>query len=239
MLQLTISLVKISAALLLAIALLLLTEAESPATKSSEGATEEYRLPWASGQRMYTLQGQSQGSHQSIYSKYAYDFALGPLNGTPFEILAVRSGAVVLAVDTFGPSQDCDPAAQIRSNFILLDHGDGTGSRYEHLAQGSIVVKVGQRVPQGAVLAKSGNTGYVCSLAHLHYTAIDTKTRESIDRTFFDPDVKRHDGRPKSGEWYYSSNIRVSSKAGVVFLPIVSRSYNISPGREAAGSIAP
>ena len=230
---------KIAVAFLLAIALLLLADTESPATKSSEGASEEYRLPWSSGQRMYTLQGQNQGSHQGIYSKYAYDFALGPVDGTPFEILAVRSGAVVLAVDSFGPSQDCDPAAQIRSNFILLDHGDGTGSRYEHLAPGSVVVKVGQSVPQGAVLAKSGKTGYVCGLAHLHYTAIDTKTRESIDRTFSDPDVKRHDGMPKSGEWYYSSNIRISPKAGVAFLPIVSRGYNISPGREAAGAIAP
>jgi len=229
---------KIATALLLA-ALLLSPRGVGFVSIVGEGSAEEYRLPWASGQRMYTLQGQEQGTHQGIYSKYAYDFAPGPVNDAPFEVLAARSGVVTLAVDTFSPGQDCDPTSSLRSNFVLVDHGDGTGAKYEHLEHGSASVKVGQHVTQGTVLAKSGKTGYVCGIAHLHYTAINTTTRESIDQPFSDPDLKRHNGRPKSGEWYRSSNLRVSPKAGKSFFPIVLWSHKIPSAREASGTRPP
>ncbi|MSQ14338.1 MAG: M23 family metallopeptidase [Dehalococcoidia bacterium] len=224
---------------LLVLGLFLLTRPDGFVIKSSADTVEEYRLPWKSSQRMYTLQGQNQGTHVGFSSRYAFDFAPGPTDGSQFEVLAVKSGKVVMAAGAFAPGLDCDPSASARSNFVLLDHGDGTGSRYEHLAQGSILVKLGQRVAQGAVLATSGTTGFVCGIRHLHYTALDIKTMESIHRPFSDPDVKKDNGAPKTGERYSSTNIRISSKGGKSFLPVMMRGYSIPSGRESTGTRAP
>ena len=51
-------------------------------------------------------------------------------------------------------------------NFMVIDHGNGWGSRYLHLT--SNVVKVGDQVSANQTIAKSGNTG-VGTGAHLHF----------------------------------------------------------------------
>lgn len=226
--------VKAFLALLLAAGFLFFLISDGP-PESSADVSEEFRLPWAAGQRMYTLQGPNDGTHTGIYSKYAYDFAPGPVSDTGFQVRAVRSGVVVLTVDTFSPGRDCDPTASSRSNFVLLDHGDGAGSRYEHLAQGSLLVRVGARVSRGAPLAMSGRTGYVCGVTHLHYTAVDIKTMHSLDRAFSDPDVRRDGGRPKKGQWYISNNVLTAMTKA--FLPFVANRY-IPPGKRLAEEAA-
>lgn len=50
--------------------------------------------------------------------------------------------------------------------FVIIDHGGGTTSRYGHLSQ--VDVAVGQRVGQGDVFARSGNTG-LSTGPHLDY----------------------------------------------------------------------
>ena len=49
---------------------------------------------------------------------------------------------------------------------VYINHDDGRQTRYAHLSK--VLVKAGQRVQQGDLIAKSGNTG-VSSGPHLHF----------------------------------------------------------------------
>ncbi|OOG67328.1 hypothetical protein B0E45_21930 [Sinorhizobium sp. A49] len=51
-------------------------------------------------------------------------------------------------------------------NMVEIDHGNGVASRYAHLS--TVLVKVGDRIKAGDVVAKSGNTGRSTG-PHLHY----------------------------------------------------------------------
>lgn len=51
-------------------------------------------------------------------------------------------------------------------NMVEIDHGNGVSSRYAHLSM--VLVKVGDRIKAGDVVAKSGNTGRSTG-PHLHY----------------------------------------------------------------------
>src|SRR5207249_5813342 len=71
-------------------------------------------------------------------------------------------------------------------NYVLIRHEDGTLGHYCHLQKNGSVVKVGQTVATGDVIAHSGNTGF-SSGAHLHFCVFKTKDgreRESIPVKF-------------------------------------------------------
>ncbi len=73
--------------------------------------------------------------------------------GTP--VRAARTGIVTRAGwwGTYG-------------NVVVLDHGDGSETRYAHLS--SVLVRVGQALRQGDVLGKVGSTG-ASTGPHLHF----------------------------------------------------------------------
>ncbi len=75
------------------------------------------------------------------------------------DIYASKSGTVALVVgDTSS-----------RGRYIVIDHGDGYYSEYQHLK--SVSVKKGDKVKQGQVIAKSGATNGTSKggAAHLHF----------------------------------------------------------------------
>ncbi len=85
--------------------------------------------------------------------------------GTP--IIATRSGTVTIA--TYHSSY---------GNYVEINHGDGTSSRYAHMMNGGIMVKVGQSVTQGQIIGKVGTTG-ASTGNHLHFEIrIDGKTTD-------------------------------------------------------------
>ena len=72
----------------------------------------------------------------------------------------------------------CD-GHDIIANHVILEHYDGTQTRYWHLAEGSVSVEVGDEVACGTPLGRVGSSGN-SSFPHLHFEVVD-KEGESLD----------------------------------------------------------
>lgn len=75
---------------------------------------------------------------------------------------------VVGTLDQFHP--DADPTNDMASygNYVLIDHGGGEFSVVGHLQNGSVKVRIGQRVSTGALLGRVGNSGASGGI-HTHF----------------------------------------------------------------------
>jgi murein DD-endopeptidase MepM/ murein hydrolase activator NlpD len=54
----------------------------------------------------------------------------------------------------------------VLGNFVIIDHGNGFLTTYAHNKE--LLVRNGERVSRGSIIALSGNTGH-SSAPHLHY----------------------------------------------------------------------
>jgi murein DD-endopeptidase len=136
---------------------------------------------------IYTVDGRAR-----IPGRFAIDFiALPPFgaldpdpakrpadaNGFGTEVLAVADGTIAAAVDDTPDNTPKPVPAEIASgNYISLDLGGGRFAFYEHLQQGSIMVKAGQRVTRGQVIAKLGSSGSSSIGPHLHFHVADANS---------------------------------------------------------------
>lgn len=118
-----------------------------------------YPLPWRGGPFRLSQGPNGTFSHTDAKSRYAMDIAMP--EGTP--IIAARSGVVVKT-----ENEQIGRGSDASGNFVRVKHDDGTEGVYLHLKQGSVGVRVGQRVAVGSPLALSGNTGN-SSGPHLHF----------------------------------------------------------------------
>jgi hypothetical protein len=97
------------------------------------------------------------------------------------EILAPAAGTVTYARNDVpnnprpGPPPDMnwfatlhDPVLASYGNCVVIDHGNSEYSVMAHMQQGSVTVKVGDRVAAGQVIGKLGNSGNAFG-PHLHY----------------------------------------------------------------------
>ena len=122
--------------------------------------------------------------------KYAYDFIMIDYKGNSYKgskkdpesyycfaqnILAPADGIIVEVRENcseskiFGLGPILDTYIKdIRGNYIVIQHEGGECSTLAHLKKDSILVKVGQTVKQGSVIAQCGNTGN-SSEPHLHF----------------------------------------------------------------------
>ena len=96
------------------------------------------------------------------------------------DVMAVANGTVVDTLDTLNnqvPGRLPDPRTvnihNVDGNHIVLDLGNGFFAFYAHLQKHSILVKPGQHVKRGQILAKLGNTGNT-SGPHLHFHIVDS-----------------------------------------------------------------
>lgn len=79
-------------------------------------------------------------------------------------ICAFADGVVIEAIDGI---EGFDAVNQ-RGNYVTIDHGNGWVTKYYHLADGTLKVKVGDKVKARQPIGYMGSTGYSTG-AHLHF----------------------------------------------------------------------
>lgn len=99
-------------------------------------------------------------AHYGYYRRggrhWGVDIAGPGANGS--KIVAVQSGVVTYA----------GWSSTGHGYRVIIDHGGGIETSYSHAQKGSLTVKVGQRVTQGQVIARVGQTGNTTG-PHLHF----------------------------------------------------------------------
>ncbi len=137
-----------------------------------------YYLPYQHDTKQ--LLGQGYNGKFSHKGTYALDFNLK--EGT--KVCAAREGIVVdIKEDS---NYGCkSPSCQGHANYLIIYHEDGTFSYYAHLEQNGVMVKLGEQVKAGQVIALSGNTGW-SSGPHLHFEVYKPliKGKQTIPVTF-------------------------------------------------------
>lgn len=111
------------------------------------------------------------------------------------EVLAAREGRVIKSVDSF-------EGFGFNTNFLLIEHADGTSAGYAHIKKS--LVKEGDLVEQGQPIALSGMVGQTLN-PHLHFDVINKEGTETIPISFSDVP----DGVPLAGKFYTSGNRQV------------------------------
>ena len=117
--------------------------------------------------------------------------------------LAVGSGKIVEAVDRY-PDQIPNHPVPVANdaadgNHVILKLGHGVFAGYAHLVPGSVRVHRGERVREGQVLGKLGNSG-ASTGPHLHFQLMNHPSLLDADGLPFVLDRFRLDGRVPSLE---------------------------------------
>lgn len=137
----------------------------NPNARHNEAFAYQPPVPAAS---VFTISQAFNGtySHSGEGNRYAIDIGM-PI-GTA--IRAARSGSIAVVKDSHS---DTGGSVEHRgqTNAVYVLHEDGTFGVYAHLKRGSALVRPGQRVQAGQILAQSGNSGYSTG-PHLHFAVL-------------------------------------------------------------------
>jgi murein DD-endopeptidase MepM/ murein hydrolase activator NlpD len=148
-----------------------------------------YRLPFPDGTEWEEARPRGTFAHENFpESRYARDFRVE--EGT--QVLAARAGKIVkIKSDSnrhFNPNElNCSfeeviELAKKYTNYVGIDHGDGTYAEYLHLDR-KVAVKEGQEVKQGDVIGYVGLTG-ILDAPHLHMNAFKIENGKAISIPF-------------------------------------------------------
>lgn len=120
-----------------------------------------YGLPFEEGKSFRVIQGYfSKFTHKE---RAALDFNMN--RGT--NITAARGG-IVTRVKEDGKKGGGSRKFRSEGNNIIITHEDGSRAGYWHLQHNGAMVKVGDSVKTGRVIALSGKTGFAF-VPHLHF----------------------------------------------------------------------
>jgi hypothetical protein len=87
---------------------------------------------------------------------------------------------------SFNQAERATSATAGFGNYVIIDHLNGECSLFAHLKQGSVRVKIGQRVKQGDIIGQMGSSGDSL-FPHLHYelrTGVEAKDVEGLPSYF-------------------------------------------------------
>jgi murein DD-endopeptidase MepM/ murein hydrolase activator NlpD len=167
-----------------------------------------YLLPWGGGRIHTVTQGEETTFTHNGLAAYGFDFDMNYDT-----VVAARSGKVALVYDSSNVG-GCDPALNVASNYVVIEHGDGTSALYLHLAFDSAQVAIGDIVSRGQAIAISGETGTTCDAEqsgpgpHLHF-----QVQQTVEGVYFTQslpvafdDISENDGVPIEGASYVSGN---------------------------------
>lgn len=131
-------------------------------------------------------------THYISYQKYSWDFIVLDARGRSqlgaseklrsyytfgAPVVAPADGVVISVTNDNPDNPPLQRAA--RGNEITIDHGNGEVSVLEHFQQRSITVRVGERVRQGQIIGRVGNSGNT-ALPHLHFSVKRKKGYRSL-----------------------------------------------------------
>lgn len=132
-------------------------------------------------------------SHYERPNKFAVDIAMQV--GT--DIQAARAGTVFGVKDDYHMGGAKEYFLD-KANYISILHDDGTYADYGHILLGSAMVKPGQRVAQGDIIAQSGTSGFSTG-PHLHFVVRRNEQGRAISVPFDFRDGKGQSLQPKRG----------------------------------------
>jgi hypothetical protein len=193
-------------------------------TNLAVSTATSYNLPFSSftltqGGASYPSPGNCNISSHTGNLSFAYDMQ----NGTAGKhVLSSSDGLVVSAVNTVtcnSLSTSCADYSYSCSNnggwgnTVIIQHADGTYTRYAHLQFNSVQVSLNASVCQGLYIGNQGHTGNTCCVSfngcgdHLHFQRQSTVSGASISMTFSDVA-----SNPLScGTTYSSGSVEISS----------------------------
>jgi murein DD-endopeptidase MepM/ murein hydrolase activator NlpD len=124
-----------------------------------------FHLPFPAGATFIVSQGNAGAySHDAgSDSEFAWDFDMP--EGTP--VVAAAAGRIVYIKQEY-QGGGFTPEYAGKANYVCIEHPDGLHSLYFHLSYQGVIVKEGQYVQAGQMIALSGNTGHSTG-PHLHF----------------------------------------------------------------------
>ena len=131
-------------------------------------------------------------------SEFAWDFDMP--EGTP--IVAAAAGRVAYVRQEYQGGGFTNEYLG-KANYVVLEHPDGLHSLYFHLAYQGVVVKVGQQVAAGQIIALSGNTGHSTG-PHLHF---EVQGSDWPNGAMSIPVAFAEAGVPRTGDIPLSANV--------------------------------
>lgn len=132
-----------------------------------------YKLPFA-GKAVISQGWNGPYSHNRngrVDMSYAIDFQL------PFgtEVKCARRGKVATVFDFnkgYYTGYDPDLGFKVLTNFVIIDHGDGTAALYSHLEHHGCSLQPKQPINTGDIISRTGKSGWV-PVPHLHFQVFE------------------------------------------------------------------
>lgn len=165
----------------------------------------QHGLPFRAGYKTQVMQGMHGEPSHSESLAYAVD--LGCREGDV--VVASRAG-LVWAIREDSREGCAERSCIDQANYVILDHGDGTFSEYQHLQHMGALVEEGEQVCAGQAIGLCGSTGYATG-PHLHFSVFDS-ARQTIPTKLVEAgQAQRGWGLPVPGAIYTSRNERAAS----------------------------